>query len=40
MRRKMQKSLNNFRVKVAFEVFKGDRTQVDIAEDFDLHPTR
>ena len=38
MRRKHRNHSTAFKAKVAVAALKGDRTQAELAEDFDIHP--
>jgi transposase len=40
MRRKRRNHSTAFKAKVAVAALKGDRTQAELAEDFDVHPNQ
>ena len=40
MRRKRRNHSTAFKAKVAVAALKGDRTQAELAEDFDIHPNQ
>ena len=40
MRRKRRNHSTAFKAKVAIAALKGDRTQAELAEDFDIHPNQ
>ena len=40
MRRKRRNHSTVFKAKVAVAALKGDRTQAELAEDFDIHPNQ
>ena len=40
MRRKRRNHSTTFKAKVAVAALKGDRTQAELAEDFDIHPNQ
>ena len=40
MRRKRRNHATAFKAKVAVAALKGDRTQAELAEDFDVHPNQ
>lgn len=40
MRRKRRNHSTGFKAKVAVAALKGDRTQAELAEDFDIHPNQ
>ena len=40
MRRKRRNHSSNFKAKVAVAALKGDKTLVDLAEQFDVHPNQ
>ena len=40
MRRKHRNHSTAFKAKVAVAALKGDRTQAELAEDFDIHPNQ
>jgi transposase len=40
MKRKRRNHSTAFKAKVAVAAFKGDRTQAELAEDFDVHPNQ
>ena len=40
MRRKRRNHSSNFKAKVAVAALKGDKTQAELAEQFDVHPNQ